>query len=122
MKASELRIGNIIFSKQDQCERTVGLIGQSNELSYSRENTSACDSNGGICDATPIQLTEEWMEKFGFTYNDLNGDSGHWQKLPFELLQGEDGFSYKYYTEVKSVHQLQNLYFALTGEELIMTN
>ena len=61
---------------------------------------------------------EEWLTKFGFVYKDLNGDSGHWQKLPFQILEGEEGFIYNYLYEVKYVHSLQNLYHGLTGEEL----
>jgi len=65
-----------------------------------------------------IPLTEEWLVRFGFKYN------------PFSLLYekesvwGEfcDGFciiinNTEYI--ITTVHQLQNLYFVLTGEELI---
>lgn len=63
-----------------------------------------------------IPLTEEWLRKFGFeklqeTY--FNGD--------FELDITDAGFLFsETYIKVscKYVHQLQNIYFALTGKEL----
>jgi hypothetical protein len=87
---------------------------------------------------TPIPLTEEWLLKFGFiknTYPNL-----HW----FKCLDNGDKLSiteHKQYGSNKhlsfyfncggyssidlqliNVHQLQNLYFALTGEELTTHN
>ena len=82
----------------------------------------------------PIPLTEEWFLKFGFEsvlkgYNYLtirktslyvyindNGESGICiEDLDNNLTQEEElCFSIK----IKYVHQLQNLYFALTNEEL----
>lgn len=62
-----------------------------------------------------IPLTEEWLIKFGFErwndvynfYHKLNG------------VEIENGNIYVGHgNEIKYVHQLQNLYFALTGEEL----
>ena len=63
----------------------------------------------------PIPLTEEWLEKFGFVYSDfleswsLNG------KITLEIEAG--GFFYDRF-KIETVHQLQNLVHALTGEEL----
>lgn len=67
----------------------------------------------------PIHLTPEWLERCGFKdigpYWQYNGKPG------FVLLK-ENGVAYignPVRTYVKTVHQLQNLYFALTeGEEL----
>lgn len=73
-------------------------------------------------DLSPIPLTEEWLFKFGFISNpyedryekgllhiECNKTRGvleFWiERLPFSLT-------------IKYVHSLQNLYFALTGEEL----
>jgi hypothetical protein len=69
-------------------------------------------------DVKPIPLTEEWMLKFGFEYSDLNGDSGLWKIPPFQIYGKYNQFLYDYRLDVNYVHQLQNLYFALTYEEL----
>ena len=63
----------------------------------------------------PIELTDEWLKKFGFVYSDfleswsLNGI------ITLELEAG--GFFYDRF-KIETVNQLQNLYHALTGEEL----
>ena len=71
----------------------------------------------------PIPITEEWLLRLGFTYSDINGDSGHWQNFSvfsFQILGGEEGFVYanRYIT---TVHQLQNLYQSLCGKELTLS-
>ena len=77
-------------------------------------------------DYEPIPLTEEWLERFGFSVR---------KSLGFEAYDLDDTYTIYYNTtatpygfelsfgvdfeiEIKHVHQLQNLYFALTGEEL----
>jgi hypothetical protein len=77
-----------------------------------------------VSEVKPIPLTEEWLLKFGFektmswTYaKDLVGNL----KLVYYL--GEKGWSigFKSYSDFPNlihIHQLQNLYFALTGQEL----
>ena len=71
----------------------------------------------------PIPLTEEWLIKFGFEKLKNNG-------IDYELHDCVISFEAKWMwtsesklNEVRTlipkyVHQLQNLYFALTGEEL----
>lgn len=118
MKASELRIGNFI-------EQPNGL-----------NQVFSIDAYGGVIntyeqeDIKPIPLTEEWFLKFGF-YKDDRGEedsvcrfdiSG---KFMFSFHLMPDGKINTWYNNeypehgvVKFVHQLQNIYFALTGEEL----
>ena len=117
MKANELRIGNWVMvfpvkNPQQVCD-----------VMFDSVNTeSVFGQHYG--EVEPIQLTEEWLLKFGFektmswTYvKDLVGNL----KLVYYL--GEKGWSigfksYSDFPNLKYVHQLQNLYFALTGEEL----
>ena len=71
----------------------------------------------------PIPLTEEILLKFGFEKRDkINPPFRNYQYVFMKngFLIGSD-FLFHYIsgnTELKHVHQLQNLYFALTGEEL----
>ena len=75
--------------------------------------------------AKPIPLTEEWLVKFGFkiegkTWGNTNYSkdfSGIWLQDRGELYKCTISNGNKH-IEIRYVHQLQNLYFALTGEEL----
>ena len=100
MKPNELRIG-------DWVETFEGVIQIQNGWEIDEGN-----------ECQPIPLTEEWLEKFGFEYSDLNGDSGLWKIPPFQIYGKCNQFIYEYALDVNYVHQLQNLYFAITGEEL----
>jgi hypothetical protein len=67
----------------------------------------------------PIPLTEEWLLKFDW----FSVDEGKYTFRDIEYYSiSEDGSLYfmNQYTatDIKYVHQLQNLYFALTGNEL----
>jgi hypothetical protein len=72
----------------------------------------------------PIPLTEEWLIKFGFKLNKLGNlcKSSNYQKRWITFKKYQDRW-YLYLThnpKCDYVHQLQNLYFALTGEELTL--
>lgn len=106
MNASELRIGNHILKNGVQSELTVELF-----LEYLRYTTPF----------DPIQLTEEWLVKFGFDNDQVLLVRGLIMKYSFtyqiiELIRYETLVDF----EIEYVHQLQNLYFALTGEELTL--
>jgi len=110
MKASELRIGNLI-------EDGMNNNGQANV-----EILRLMDEHPKH-PYRPIPLTEEWLLRFGFN-NEVytNGGFLKWQKGEFKLLDRR--LPNTQYHEPKAsidfVHQLQNLYFALTGEELVV--
>lgn len=80
----------------------------------------------GFKSISPIPITEEWLLKMGFIedsvqYEDQE-DFYFFKKDVFYIdgnsLQPYDaGFPIANY-KIEHVHQLQNLYFALTGEEL----
>ena len=115
MKAKELRIGNWVEIQGLESKiilvDTEGCICE-NEYCEDFENNNITQN------LQPIPLTEEWLVKFGFEYSDLNGDSGLWKIPPFQIYGKYNQFIYDYRLDVNYVHQLQNLYFALTGEEL----
>ena len=81
----------------------------------------------------PIQLTEEWLIKFGcfkkpgVVYLNLDAiqpdsDYGYgfeWEDKKLFLCDCYSGVIGK---QIIFVHQLQNIYFALTGKELIYEN
>lgn len=110
MKANELRIGNLVYY----------LDGNGNFYQWD----ITVIENGITDDFEPIPLTEEWLEKFGFIKKQISGPE-FFEKWVFKLFVDPKGFylfiDHDYeYGIVEHVHQLQNLYFALTGEELII--
>jgi len=113
MSAKELRIGNYVTLNNDIKIVNGNLI---------KEQEQSEMIIGEIY-LEPIPITEEWLFKFGFL-KDLDNDIYlninayaflYWQNDRVELLDDDNNFMISY---CKYVHQLQNLYFALTGEEL----
>lgn len=104
MKAEELRIGNYII--------------------YQKEHIIKCDIKDielSEIDREPIPLTEEILLKCGFEFFD--------NERIFNGFVIEDFHNGNYYftsgegiklheKHIEYLHQLQNLYFSLTGEEL----
>jgi len=100
MKQTELRIGNYITVH--------GCLQEIVELplpeNCTEENTK------------PIPLTEEWLLRFGFANK---YSENHFWRGEVCIWKAPSGFlENKYRHEIKHVHQLQNLHFCLTGNEL----
>lgn len=115
MKASELRIGNYFEYKGRIIKFTIADFVEAHHNSELLELF-----------LKPILLTEEWMIKVGFERYGHAKDvkisisKGWTLYFDFDLnkLSIDSGLNGKFLDEIKYVHQLQNLYFALTGEEL----
>jgi len=110
MKANELRVGNYIYYDNQLMEVDHSEI---TDLYFQED----CPFH------KPIPLTEEWLDKFGFKVNDCENYQTEYKyqlNNPFIILDRKDGYFYIDATnlEIKYVHQIQNLYFALIGEEL----
>ena len=118
MKANELRIGNLVnYLIEDNFENPSKWY----QETYIDAEDLLILSKKGCDNYQPIPLTEEWLLNFGFD-KALNG---YWYKdyinvKLFDIieiyLRGDDNNLAN--DTLKYVHQLQNLYFALTGEEL----
>lgn len=122
MKAEELRFGNW-FSYRGCFEYQVTAL---LELSVEFLHINNKHYFRDYVDIKPIPLTEEWLVKFGFerTYygRELNGFhlEASSRIVKTDVLCG---FSLEVipeekYIPINDVHQLQNLYYALTNEEL----
>lgn len=117
--SKELRIGNL-------AESPIGWIGSVIELKssfvrlYKKDDLSAYNFGSDLID--PIPITPEWLERLGF---EKLPPKNHWEEY------WEKGILRLYITDgkispiavinserPKYVHQLQNLYYALTGQEL----
>ena len=123
IKVNELRVGNII-NRGDYISRVIQIsaIGAISELHIISKPLNYEGERFVELIAEPVPLTEEWLLKFGFKDND-----GELTLLIDNLLYigwvddyaqliTEEGFTCG--QNINHVHQLQNLYFALTNEEL----
>tara|TARA_R110002073_G_scaffold334962_1_gene525763 strand:+ start:1010 stop:1375 length:366 start_codon:yes stop_codon:yes gene_type:complete len=118
MKANELRLGNWVMFRNSETglfENDLPIV-DVQELLYIEDRTF---------DVEPIPITDEWLVKFGVKWIDETG---------YGWIDGNYHFNAKKFKngridiwinsnlvnnrKTKYVHQLQNLYFALTGEEL----
>jgi hypothetical protein len=110
MTANELRIGNYYLAFGVELKQVETLT-----------------KDKILIDFTPIQLTEEWLLKFGFTQ--CENYLWYEKKIPNLNIMVSCNLNGRFCIEHKdnivtiidccyNVHNLQNLYFALTGEEL----
>ena len=117
MKASELRIGNYVGFDKDHVFPIKDGISIENHREW-----EIFDKEFYV----PIPITKIWLSKIGLQYDGnvfffvtknglcvylVNYDV-HW------CAQVEINGSDIILVEINNIHQLQNLYFALTGEEL----
>ena len=110
MKATDFRIGNFV--------EILGKVETVVDVMCDSVNTLTCE--GVPYDmVNPVPLTEEWLEKFGFIKNSTSWTN--WE-TPTGVKEVRISIQNKYLfyngMMIKYIHQLQNLYFALTGEEL----
>lgn len=135
MEAKNLRIGNYITltkSFKEFCEsRNVETsLLRVTKIGYQEvELNRLIDANVSTIEAIP--LTIEWLIKLGFNddYNkgylgiDVNSTDFVITK-PKMMGEWQNGYAWQYkctwekFTEFKYVHELQNLFFAITGQEL----
>lgn len=149
MKASELRIGNlamvdnkIVFA--GSCE-TPSIAKKSNNWRLHDIKDEIFFYS--LSQARPIPLTEEWLLRFDFEKDKEKGRHGYRYSIgyqDFRYVISKDWREttshhfgiwyidspresdltevYNFAEQIIYVHQLQNLYFALTGEELTLKN
>lgn len=102
MKATELRIGNW-FIQYDEPEQFDGDFYHLSDIKF-------------------IPLTEEWLLKLGFKeVSDRIYVKNYHYGYEFGITNYfviKNGKHFIRYKHIKYIHQLQNLYFALTNEEL----
>ena len=127
MEAKELRINNYITDNFGDTFKISGVT----ESGICIDGFGEAEMTGmnalmslSIDNFKPIPLTEEWLLKFGFIEDSI----GYWygnDMTSYDFVDREDkGFMLVVAqcehkdTYIKHVHQLQNLYFALIGEEL----
>ena len=118
IEAKELRIGNLVNYIYSQLDFSI-ISGLTYEVPHIDEITGFEPLYDEL---EPIPITEEWLLKFGVkngylgpirrVYGLVNGSENDFE-LCFEIGRLD-------FRTIKYVHQLQNLYFALTGQELTL--
>ena len=139
MKENELRIGNLVQLSQEGFDEVRDMINEDSSqypkciTNYATVSSisscpevelykDGCDLYHWNFDSiSGIPLTEQWLirlgfEKIGINYN-MSIFNVYRRKSDNKLLYRNNVYA----VELKHVHQLQNLYFALTGEELELT-
>ena len=135
MKSNELRIGNLIYNPVQK----INIVADGGLIAMESMREKAVKDYKGF---EPIPLTEEWLVKFGFEGVDYtcpeNGFITKNESFELEIdtysrIIVESDFSFGIESLdrksdvifkndiLDSVHRLQNLYFALTGQELEIT-
>jgi hypothetical protein len=121
IQINELRIGNLIQEgKIEQIDNSIDEVYYSGDGYY---QSNYC------CNLNPIMLNEEWLLKFGFSVINessagkrygyvINGVFSSDLTFTFWKTTKEAGKFFRGDLELKSVHQLQNIYFALVNSEL----
>lgn len=114
MKSTELRIGNLVIDGLE-------TVSVNSRMIYMLETNQAEFDN--------IPITEEWLLKFGFKKReDGDFDLFNFSEVDIVITNPNNSNVWKCNGVcfsvgcLEHVHQLQNLYFALTGEELKSTS
>ena len=132
MIAHELRLGNYINALDDYDQAIASqVIALSDGAAYIDEYGNRVlfyTLNGEYapeqCSIEGINITEEWIKKLGFEEDSIiekRFNNGDYQVYFFK----DDDYIYfrqvgSTIAKIKYIHQLQNLYFALTGNELTL--
>ena len=110
MEAKELRIGNYVKEEE-------------NIICVDIDDIKFYSDIKNKYTPQPIPLTEDILLKCGFE-KVLNQYTKETETKPFIILFLDNQFQYddlRYRTNLQYVNQLQNLYFALTNQELTIT-
>lgn len=123
MNAQELRIGNLVHNRADN----IVEVKEINSRMITGQVGAIVSSYGLTTQIKFIPLTKVWLLKFGFgqykgeddTYQRYIDVDNGFTTIEYFLGDGTVGIDIMS-IKCKYVHQLQNLYFALTGSELTL--
>lgn len=129
MKTNELRLGNLVIYR-NQIVKTTGLHYGMFECGCPDDNNWMC--TGRISEVYPIELTEEVLLKIGFEKHDESMNIYAFENeravvvyVPNRKLLRIEGVENDVLVDrnirlnnIKYLHELQNAYYLLTGQEL----
>ncbi|MDX5586517.1 MAG: hypothetical protein QNK20_16645 [Aureibaculum sp.] len=117
MKAKDYRLGN--FAKDSLtgeflmcCGMNCDIDGKNSNITFFLDNKDKLPLPDGW-KAEPIKLTEEWAVKFGYEcLVEMACDFAQESYFTIDIVSDD--------LSCMNVHEAQNLFFALTGTELIL--
>lgn len=138
MEAKELRIGNLVLDDELETFRISGFSPYGHSVRcdeeegcmvlgdiYYNDGLAKRGYEAELHDLQPIPITEEWLLKFGFESYDLELGTRVFYNIKTFIVEVGGWSNPIYYTQekvlisyIEHIHQLQNLFFGLTGEEL----
>ena len=115
MEAKNFRIGNIVKLPNDDWVKVFNVGDPEGS------GNSVNGYNIDLCN--PIPLTGKWLLMFGFKKpaHSWIGSKFHlseWDEYPLNWCVAMNKNNAVIFKKLKYVHELQNLFFALTGQEL----
>ena len=123
IKANELRIGDYAHSKNDGIIKITNISEKSVTVLQDNFCNNFCNNIPKNL-INPIKINQEWLIKFGFKKKGTSFFIIIGSKLELLNVSNKDFVAYfkgsTINIKIKYVHQIQNLYFALTGEELTL--
>lgn len=123
--SNELRIGNYVLCK-GQLERLAMINNKTSAIELEKLNV---DETGeiGFSNIQPVMLTDDILRQCGFIYHDyfkfwqlINGKDELRSEMDIDRDYNIIDFMRRpMVKKVSSLHQLQNIYFMLKGQELL---
>lgn len=123
MEAKELMIGNYVYEEYGGIYEVININSEGFDYLDLKKPTFKALGRFDLSSIKGLPLTEQWLLKFGFKQeknkywfsNEVISISVH--KDGYYNIWGNSGREIAR-KGIKYVHQLQNLYFALTNKEL----
>lgn len=137
MQANEIRIGNYVADRGgkvwqiDHWEYKDKVSAKPDEVEFLKLKMPIHPLTEYVNELKPVALTEKWLLGFGFTKSSAGKEGEYnfveyYEKNSLCICNWGDGFVMSnafargLRINLKSVHQLQNLFFAITGKELTL--
>jgi len=126
IQANELRVGNLVqWGEKIVPIKSIHIesVLKNEVMVYVEINEKLPHYCLYIAEINPIPLTEEWLVKLGAISNSYQ-DRYEFDVIHIECnkTRGVTELWIERMPHIKYIHQLQNLYFALTGQELPIKN
>jgi hypothetical protein len=121
MEEKELRIGNYVIKQDDYPKKTIQITYDCFDKMEANRLQRCFEHVPFVFE--PIQLTEDWLTKTNLVKSGILYSKGKFAIKPWQVGQDIEwvifwGDKVILYKKDYKVHQLQNLYFELAGEEL----